>query len=98
MFRCRVVNLLCAVVLPRPGCILPKHARVTQRIPSRLWVDAQPVRTVAYGDAREEMSIRCIDGVDFGVVASGKPEHFAVRRDAAHIRTSPTGQLPFLHD
>src|SRR5947208_1596998 len=80
------------------NCHLSKDAGVSQRVPSRLRIHAKPVRALSDWNFSDEMAVTGIDRVDFGVVSAGKPEHFAVGGDAAHVRASAAGQLPFLDD
>src|SRR5437867_8242836 len=80
------------------NCHLSKDPGVPQGVPSRLRIHAKPVRALSDWNFSDEMAVTGIDRVDFGVVSAGKPEHFAVRGDAAHVRASAAGQLPFLDD
>ena len=48
-----------------------ENARVAQRIPPGLRIDAQPVRAFAHAYARQQMPVAGVDGVHFAAVASG---------------------------
>src|SRR5438445_29140 len=77
---------------------LSKYPGVSQGVPSRLRIHAKPVRALSDWNFRDEMAVIGIDGIDLGVVSAGKPEHFAIGGDPAHVRASAAGQLPFLDD
>src|SRR6185312_5338037 len=64
---------------------LSKNAGVPERIASGLGIDAEPVGTFAYRNAGEQFAALRIEGVYLFAVAPGKPEHFAVGGNAAHI-------------
>src|SRR5436189_6375082 len=80
------------------NCHLSKDPGVPQGVPSRLRIHAKPVRALSDWNFRDEMAVIGIDGIDLGVVSAGKPEHFAIGGDPAHVRASAAGQLPFLDD
>ena len=80
------------------NCHLSKYPGVPQGVPSRLRIHAKPVRALSDWNFRDEMAVIGIDGIDLGVVSAGKPEHFAIGGDPAHVRASAAGQLPFLDD
>src|SRR5882757_7484826 len=63
----------------------PEHARMPERIAAGLRIDAEPVRTRADRDPRQQFAVRGADRVDLGVVAAGEPEDLAVGGDAAHV-------------
>src|SRR5207244_12913950 len=77
---------------------LAKYARMPQGVPSGLRIYAQPVGSLANGNLRDQMTVIRVDGIDLGVVPAGKPEHFAISRDAAHIGAAAAWELPFLRD
>jgi len=84
----------CSIVISH----LSKYAGVPQRVPSRLRIDAKPVWALSNRNLRDKMAVVGIDCIDLSVVSAGKPQHFAIGRDATHVRAAATGQLPFLHD
>src|SRR2546430_12685619 len=77
---------------------LSKYSRMPQRVPSRLRINAQPMRALSNRNLRDKMTVIGIDRIDLRIVAAGKPQHFAIGRDPTHVRAAATGQLPFLHD
>src|SRR2546430_16255178 len=82
----------CSIVISH----LSKYAGVPQRVPSRLRIDAKPVWALSNRNLRDKMAVVGIDCIDLSVVSAGKPQHFAIGRDATHVWAAATGQLPFL--
>src|SRR5579885_679045 len=76
---------------------LPEDSGVAQGVAAGLRIDTQPVRPLAHRDARQEVPVGGIESVDLLAVAPAQPEHFAVRRDSAHIRTAALRDPPLGH-
>jgi hypothetical protein len=67
-----------ARALDRMYPVLSKNASVSQGVPPGLRIDTQTVGTCTDRDARQQMAVSRIDGVNFAVIAAREPQHLAV--------------------
>src|SRR3954454_16147742 len=77
--------------------MLAKHARVPERIATRLRVDAQPVRAETDLNALDQLPVARADRVDLARVAACQPQDLAVRRHPAHVRRAAAWDAPLAH-
>src|SRR5215470_12766870 len=77
---------------------LPQNAGVAERVAAGLRVDAEAVRPLADGNAREQVAVSRVERVNLRVVAAGQPQHLVVCRHAAHVGTAAPWDLPFCRD
>ncbi len=63
---------------PKVAGTLSKNPCVSQGVPSGLRIDTQTVRAGADRDARQEMAVSRVDGINFAVVATREPQHLAI--------------------
>src|SRR5882762_9043458 len=78
------------------GKHLSKYSVVAEGIASGLGVHAEAVRALTDRDTRKQAPVGCVDGIHFGVITPGQPQHLAVCRDASHIGAA--SNCPFLDD
>src|SRR5215472_1993577 len=76
---------------------LSKDPSVAERVAAGLRVHTQAMGTLAHRNPREQLPIVRIDGVDLAIVAAGEPQHVAIGRNTAHVRTRLARELPFLN-
>src|SRR5262245_25192503 len=75
-----------------------EDAGMPQGVAPRLGVDAEAMRLLADGYASQELAVAGVDRVYLSMVPTREPEHFAVCRDATHVRAPAAGQAPGIGD
>src|SRR5262245_21141769 len=71
-----------------------KQAVVSERIPAGLRVDSKAMRPFPDLDARAQVSVLRIEGINLGMVAAREPQGRAVNRDSPHVRAAAARNHP----